>query len=108
MITVNMQPTIDIHDALEELDLHSVADFNFSDECNNGDYTYFGLDDDALQDLNDNIEHAQEKLTRIKLITDATDYYWQRRLSRLTNDLRLLNKLREQGWDNGMLVQVWW
>lgn len=93
MIKVTMAPTIDIEDIEEQLNVH-MSDFEFTEMAENGSYVTLCLDDDAIEDLEDSIAWEEGKNTR--------------RQQKLRNQLILVRLLRDMGFKDYVLVNVFW
>ena len=93
MIKVTMAPTIDIEDIEEQLNVH-MRDFEFTQMAENGSYVTLCLDDDAIEDLEDGIAWEEGKSSR--------------RQDRLRNQLTLVHLLRDMGFKDYVLVNVFW
>ena len=94
---IKMQPTVDIQEVCEEFCCR-VGDFAFAEMSENGVYEFFNTDVDALADLKNSIAIASE----------YSSEYYRKRLHRLQTDLKLLEKLRDMGYTEGVLICVWW
>lgn len=94
---IKMQPTVDIQEVCEEFCCR-ICDFAFAEMSENGVYEFFGTDVDALIDLKESIA----------IVSKSSNEYYKRRLHRLQTDLRLLEKLRDMGYTEGVLICVWW
>lgn len=95
---IKMQPTVDIQEVCEELCCR-VSDFSFAEMSENGVYEFFGTDIDALADLKNSIAIASEH---------SSELFYRKRLHKLQTDLKLLEKLRDMGYTEGVLICVWW
>lgn len=93
MIKVTMAPVIDIEDIEEQLNVH-MGDFEFTQMAENGSYVTLGLDDDAVEDLEDSIAWEEGKDTR--------------RQQRLRNQLTLVHLLRDMDFKDYVLVNIFW
>ena len=93
MIKVNMVPVIDIEDIEEQLNVH-MSDFEFTQLAEIDGYVTLRLDDDAVEDLEDSIAWERGK--------DAL------RQQRLRNQLTLVNLLRNMGFKDYVLINIFW
>ena len=93
MIKVTMAPTINIEDIEEQLNVH-MSDFEFTQMAENGSYVTLCLDDDAIEDLEDSIAWEEGKDTR--------------RQQKLRNQLTLVYLLRDMGFKDYVLVNIFW
>lgn len=98
MLQIKMQPTLSIQDILEEFEIESIHTFFFTEEVQNGAFYWFETDIDALIDTQKNIE-ALERYNDTEIMQEVR---------RKKNDLRLIQLLREMGYSQGVLIEVWW
>jgi hypothetical protein len=93
MIKVTMTPTINIKDVEKQLNVH-MNDFEFTKMADNDSYVALCLNDYATEELEDSIAWEEGKNTR--------------RQQRLRNQLTLVHLLRDMGFNDYVLVYIFW
>lgn len=101
-IRVETVPVISMDELECELDLdRSQFQFYERDDYKEG-YLWFNTDEDAIldlkQDLADYLDMIQERGEMWRI-----DHYEER----LNNDIMLVEKLRDMGLDDGVLIYIW-
>ena len=93
MLKIKNMPTVSGDAIREEFNI-DIFKCEFTEMAENGSYVVLNLNDDAIEDLKDSIEWEQGKSSI--------------RLNKLINQLNLVEKLRELGYTDEILVFVFW
>ena len=93
MLKVTNKPIIDFEELEREFNIH-LDDCEFAEMAENGSYVPLFLNDEAVKDLEEAIDRERSK----SFI----------RLTKLTNQLNLVKKLRELGYTDEILVFIFW
>lgn len=92
MLPIKTMEYIDISDICDLFDLN-IRDFAFTDDLNNGEYTWFGCNDSWIEDYHD----------------CAEDVAGSRYEARYLNNIKLAEYLRkEMGLKDGAMIHVHW
>lgn len=93
MLKIKNMPTVSGDAIREEFNI-DIFECEFTEMAENGSYVTLRLDDDAVEDLKNSIEWQQSNPSRY--------------LNKLRNQLNLVEKLRELGYTDEILVFVSW
>lgn len=91
MLPIKTMEYIDISDICDLFDLN-IRDFAFTDDLNNGEFTWFGCDEDWIEDYK----------------VCAEDVAGSRYEARYLNNIKLAKYLREMGMEKGAMIHVHW
>lgn len=101
MINVNMCPVVDFDEIEAELNISRDKYASLFD-VENGHYKWFGTDEDYLS-------YREEALNNeLKFIKDYPECKDDLYITRLENDIMLTKKFREMGYEDGIIIFVWW
>ena len=93
MLEIKNIPTIDGDEIEKEFGIR-IFDCEFTEMVESGSYVTLYLNDNAVEDLKESIEWEQGKSSI--------------RLNKLMNQLNLVEKLRELGYTDKILVFIFW
>ena len=101
-IKVDMVPVVGYDEIESELNL-KIYDFDFYNRADE-DFGYFwlGTDIDAVADAEANLDDY------FKAIKENPFWIDSKYRDRLKNDIILINYFRKLGYDNGVLIYVWY
>ena len=98
---IDMIPVIDYEEIQNELEIE-ITDFDFYNQNDHSDgYFWFSTDEDAIIDLENAIEDE---------IAAEKQYGWARDekyIQRINNDIKLVKLLQSLGYNDGVLIYVW-
>lgn len=94
MMKINMVPSVNSWDVEEEFGMR-IFDCNFTEMVENDSYVCLALNEEHIEDLKDNIEYCREHDRVVK----AEQY---------ENELDLVNKFRELGYKDEIIIFVSW
>ena len=115
MVKVHNIPYIHCEDVRELIGEHW-SDCEFAQMAENDSYRTIYCDDDSLKMLQEELEDEKASWGDLTLeeIEDEEEYQYQRRLrrrspvARLENQIKLVEALREMGYNSEMLIYVSW
>ena len=93
MLNITHKLVIDFEEFEKEFNIH-LGDCEFTELAENGSYVPLFLNDEAVEDLKEAIDWEQGKSSI--------------RLNKLINQLNLVEKLRELGYTDEILVFIFW
>lgn len=93
MLKIKNMPTVSGDAIREEFNI-DIFECEFTEMAENGSYVILNLNDKAVKNLKDSIDWEQGKSFH--------------RLNKLKNELNLVEKLRELGYTDEILVFVFW
>ena len=93
---IEMYPTVDFEDIRAEFGL-GYMDYNFTNMVENGSYIYFALDEDELEARKEDIAYAEEA-------GDGNSNYCKR----LKNELALIEYFNNLGYNDAILICIYW
>lgn len=103
-IPINMVPVIDYEEILCEMDKDSIQEFFFYRNSDNHDgYFWFNTDEDAIPYLEEQID--DEHFYAEKYNNGEVDMDF---INAVRNDIALVEKLCAMGYDDGVLIYVWY
>lgn len=89
MIKVTFQPTVDFDDISEELGIH-MSECSITEMAENGSYITVDLSNERVEELKEDIEQGKGNLTKLK------------------NDLRIIELLRSLVPSDSILIFIFW
>lgn len=99
---VDMVPVIDYEEVLKALKLEDINDFWFYSRSNNYDgYFWVSTDEDAIADLEADITDEKNSMEKWGWEPDEA------LIKHLNNDIELIRLLRLMGYEDGVLIYVW-
>ena len=99
---IEMVPVVDSEEVLKELGVETIFDFDFYSHSDSYDgYFWVNTDEDAIPDLEQEIEDDKELCKRIGANPD------EKYIRRLENDIALVKLFRNLGYTDGILIYVW-
>ena len=99
---IDMVPVVDFDEMLTELGKDSIQDFYFYNRADEYDgYFWVNTDEDAILDLEHEIESDIEFCKRINAEPDETF------LNTIRNDIALIKLFRDLGHTDGILIYVY-
>ena len=99
---VDMVPVINYEEVLEALKLENINDFWFYSRSDNYDgYFWVNTDEDAIADLEADIK--DEKNSMEMWGCEPNEAF----IKLLNNDIELIRLLRLMGYEDGVLIYVW-
>lgn len=112
MVQVNVVPYINCEDVRELIGAHW-SDCEFAQMAENDSYRSIGCDSDTLEMLREELEDEKASWGDLtpEEFEDEEEYQYLRRRSpvtRLENQIKLVEALREMGYCDEMLIYVSW
>ena len=112
MVQVNVVPYINCEDVRELIGAHW-SDCEFAQMAENDSYRSIGCDSDTLEMLREELEDEKASWGDLtpEEFEDEEEYQYLRRRSpvtRLENQIKLVEALREMGYNGEMLIYVSW
>ena len=115
MVKVQSVPYIHCEDVRELIGEHW-SDWEFAQMAENDSYRTIYCDDNSMKMLQEELEDEKASWGDLTLeeIEDEEEYQYQRRLrrrspvARLENQIKLVEALREMGYNSEMLIYVSW
>ena len=94
-MNITLAPVVSFDEITKKFDFCH-GDVNFTQMAENGSYVCFDLSTDAIEEREEELKDFEGK------------FFYEKYISRIANELTLINYFRELGYTDYILISIFW